>query len=160
MREIRKKWDKYTEGWFGIVIYLFLGFVIAYGVNFALGFILSTDTPVVAVFSGSMEKTFFKGDMMIVYGDKNIKVGDVIVFDSPEKKYYPIIHRVIAIKDNGVVTKGDHNDASDEGRWGAIPFESIHGKAFFKIPILGWVKIIFEENIIPALMWIRTQAVG
>jgi len=144
MREIRKTWDKYTEGWFGIIVYLFLGFVIAYAVNIALGFILGTETPVVAVFSDSMVPTFFRGDMMLVYGEKNLKVGDVVVFDSPDRKY-PIIHRIHEIRDGGIITKGDNNPSTDEGRWGAIPLEKVYGKIFLKIPLLGWVKILFVE---------------
>ena len=142
--KIKKKWDKYTEGWFGVIIYLFLGFVIAYGVNSALGFALNTKTPVVAVFSDSMDPIFYKGDMVIVYGEKNIKLGDIVVFDSPTESY-PIIHRVVQIKNGGIVSKGDNNAVSDEGRWGAIPFDKIYGKAFLKIPLLGWVKILFVE---------------
>lgn len=144
MRKIKKKWNKYTEGWFGIVVYLFLGFVIAYGVNFLLGAVLQTKTPVVAVFSNSMVPTFYRGDMILVFGEKNVKVGDVVVFDSPDKKY-PIIHRVYEIKDGGIVTKGDNNPSTDEGRWSVIPLDKIYGKAFLKIPILGWVKMLFVE---------------
>nr|NIO44115.1 signal peptidase I [Candidatus Aenigmarchaeota archaeon] len=132
------------EGWLGIIVYLFLGFVIAYGVNIGLGFILETQTPVVAVFSDSMVPTFYKGDMIMVYGEENIKVGDIVVFDSPDKKY-PIIHRVHEIRDRGIITKGDNNPSTDERTWGVIPLEKIYGKAFLKIPILGWVKIIFVK---------------
>ncbi|NIM46932.1 MAG: signal peptidase I [Candidatus Aenigmarchaeota archaeon] len=141
---MRKIWDKYTEGWFGIIVYLFLGFVIAYGVNIALSFILGTQTPVVAVFSNSMIPTFYRGDMIMVYGEKNLKVGDIVVFDSPDKKY-PIIHRIHEIRDSGIITKGDNVPSTDEGRWGVISLEDIYGKAFLKIPILGWVKILFVE---------------
>ena len=144
MSKIRKAWDKYTEGWFGVLVYLFLGFVIAYGVNIILGITLRTETPVVAVFSNSMVPTFYRGDMIIVYGEENLKVGDVVVFDSPDKKY-PIIHRVHEVKDGGIITKGDNVASTDEGRWGVISFDKIHGKAFLKIPILGWVKILFVE---------------
>jgi len=142
MRKIRKKWDKYTEGWFGVVVYLFLGFVIAYGLNVALGIVLRTETPVVAVFTGSMIPTFYPGDMMIVYGDKNLKVGDVVVFDVPERQY-PIIHRIHEIRDSGIITKGDNNPSTDEANWGVISLDKIYGKAILKIPILGWVKILF-----------------
>ena len=144
MHKIKKKWDKYTEGWFGVIVYLFLGVIIAYGVNVALSLVLQTQTPVVAVFSDSMVPTFYKGDMILVYGDKDIKIGDVVVFDSPDNKY-PIIHRVIQIKNGGIVSKGDNNPVSDEGRWGVIPFSKIYGKAFLKIPVLGWVKILFVD---------------
>ncbi len=141
---MKKLWDKYTEGWFGVVVYLFLGFIIAYGVNIALSLVLATQTPVVAVFSNSMVPTFYRGDMMIVYGEKNIEVGDVVVFDSPDKKY-PIIHRVVEIRDGGIITKGDNNPSTDEGKWGVIPMDNIHGKAFLKIPLLGWVKRLFVD---------------
>jgi signal peptidase I len=144
MHEFKKKWDKYTDGWFGVIIYLFLGFVVAYGVNGALSFALQTSTPVVAVFSDSMVPTFYKGDMIIVVGVEDVKVGDIVVFDSPDKRY-PIIHRVDQIKDGGIVSRGDNNPATDEGRWGVIPFSKIYGKAVLKIPLLGWVKILFVD---------------
>jgi hypothetical protein len=55
MAGIRDRWNKYTDGGFGTVIYLFLGFLIAYLFNFGLGYAFNTGTPVVAVYSCSME---------------------------------------------------------------------------------------------------------
>ena len=144
MHEIKQKWDKYTDGWFGVIIYLFLGFMIAYGVNALLGYGLHTITPVVAVFSDSMDPTFYKGDMVIVMGAGNYKVGDIVVFDSPGTAY-PIIHRVNQVRGTGIISKGDNNPTTDEGRWGVIPFSKIYGKAVMKIPMLGWVKILFVQ---------------
>lgn len=193
---LRKIWDKYTEGWIGAIIYLALGFVIAFLFNMALGFTLGTETPVVAVFSCSMEhgtinnefchlapnqicgkkiqtdpKTFdeywsicgdwyesnnfskgffesstFKngltvGDMIIVYGKDDISVGDIVVFDTNRK--YPIIHRVYKINsDDTISTKGDNNAYPDG--W-SLTRDDLHGKAVLKIPLLGWVKILFTE---------------
>ena len=140
--EIKKKWDKLTEGWVGTIIYIIIGFLIAYGFNAGLGLALQTDTPVVAVFSESMVPTYQKGDMIIVYGDKEVEVGDIIVFDTPYKNY-PIIHRILEIKESGeILTKGDNNPAADP--W-EITTDSIHGKAALRLPFLGWVKIIFTE---------------
>jgi signal peptidase I len=144
IHEIKQKWDKYTDGWFGVIIYLFLGFMIAYGVNALLGYGLHTSTPVVAVFSDSMDPTFYKGDMVIVMGASNYSVGDIVVFDSPGTTY-PIIHRVNEVRPTGIISKGDNNPTTDEGRWGVIPFSNIYGKAILKIPILGWVKILFVQ---------------
>jgi signal peptidase I len=86
---------------------------------------------------------FNKGDIMVLVGvePKNIKIGDVIVYMNSE----PIIHRVVKI-DSTFQTKGDHNADS-----GAID-KNIHdsaiiGKAVFKIPLLGWIKIGFVELI-------------
>jgi signal peptidase I len=138
---LKKTWDKYTEGWLGSIIYLFLGFVIAYLVNIGLGYALDTETPVVAVFSDSMVPTFYRGDMIVVYGDKDVSVGDIIVFDVSNRKY-PIIHRVYNITSDGIKTKGDHNSYADP--W-TINNDNIYGKAVLKFPLLGWVKIIFVE---------------
>lgn len=138
---IKEIWDKYTQGWTGSIIYIILGFIIAYSFNAILGFALNTDTPVVAVFSESMIPVFYRGDMLIVYGTKDVKIGDIVVFDVPQKKY-PIIHRVYSINNGVIETKGDHNPVKDP--W-IIPKHYLHGKAIIKIPLLGWVKIIFTE---------------
>ena len=140
-KKYRKTWDNYTEGWFGTLVYLFLGFVIAYAVNAGLGYALDTNTPVVAVFSHSMVPTFYKGDMIVVYGENDVSVGDIIVFEAPNRKY-PIIHRVIEIAPEGIRTKGDNNEYADPWKIGN---GDIYGKAVLKFPLLGWVKIIFVE---------------
>ncbi len=142
----KQVWNKYTQGWMGNIIYVVAGFLIAYGLNFALGLALSTDTPVVAVVSNSMIPAFYKGDLLVVLGQNDIKEGDVIVYDVSSARY-PIIHRVVRVNSDGTFeTKGDANPAQ-------IPFEhsvtqqQIHGKAVFKIPLLGWVKIIFMQAL-------------
>lgn len=141
---LREIWDKYTQGLFGNIIYVVLGFLIAYSANIVLGLALNTDTPVVAVVSDSMEPTFYKGDMLFVIGDYNYKLNDIIVYDVVERKY-PIIHRIIKINENGTFeTKGDHNSGQLSFELN-VKEEQIHGKAVFKIPVLGWVKIIFLQ---------------
>lgn len=144
IQEAKRVWKKYTQGWMGNIIYVVVGFLIAYGLNFALGLALNTDTPVVAVVSNSMIPSFYKGDLLVVAGYDSIKEGDVIVYDVSSARY-PIIHRVIRVNTDGTFeTKGDANPAQ-------IPFEhnvtqqQIHGKAVFKIPLLGWVKIVFMQ---------------
>jgi signal peptidase I len=141
LKKYKKKWDKFTEGWFGSFLYLILGFVIAYAVNFGLGYALDTETPVVAVFSDSMDPTFYKGDMIVVQGIEDASVGDIIVFNVPDRAY-PIIHRVNEITPDGIRTKGDNNLYVDPWR---ISEDDIYGKAVIKFPLLGWVKIIFVE---------------
>ena len=93
-------------------------------------------------------KGFNKGDIMILRGEKakNIDVGDVIVFRSMNSKD-PIIHRVVkkTLTNNGYTfqTKGDHNSDSiyalGEDKVGE---DKIIGKAIFRIPYLGWIKIL------------------
>ena len=81
-----------------------------------------------------------KGDIVLVWGRDAYAQGDVIIFTAATK--YPIIHRIISEKP--LSTKGDHN--SDQLPLEKdIPKEAILGKAVGKIPLLGWVKLIFFE---------------
>ena len=91
-------------------------------------------------FSGfSLKNGFDMGDIIILHGEKDYHVGDIIVFDS-KVQATPIIHRIIRI-DNGIYsTKGDHNNVQ-------LPYEKeiqkyqIIGKAVGKVPYLGWPKL-------------------
>lgn len=94
---------------------------------------------------------FNRGDIMFLIGKKpgDIKLGDVIVFQSG--KPYPIIHRIIK-KDNMSMwvfqTKGDNNKMQirdselDETR---VLEKQVLGKAVFRAPFLGYVKILFVD---------------
>jgi len=100
----------------------------------------------------SLKNGFNKGDIMVLIGKKpqDVNVGDVIVFRNSRPD--PIIHRVVKKwKDNSdyfFQTKGDNNRESIKN--GSIDETNINqnqiiGKALFKIPILGYVKIWFVE---------------
>jgi len=202
-KEIKNKWDKLTEGWFGNIVYLFLGFVIAYSFNIFLGYALNTDTPVVAVYSCSMEHNTFNnwwiycnlrlneicgkdindynptnfddywkicgswyesqniskeefksfafkdglevGDMIVVLNTEKFDVGNIIIFNTDTGKF-PIIHRIYSINGGTVMTKGDNNPSpGPPNPYGTVNVNSIHGKAILKIPLLGWVKILFTQ---------------
>jgi signal peptidase I len=93
---------------------------------------------------------FNKGDIIVLIGKKpqDIRVGDVIVYQSG--KPYPIIHRVVEHDTlrQKYQTKGDHNlgqitDATLNEQ--QVQYRQLIGKAVFKIPYLGYVKIWFVE---------------
>jgi len=173
-KSIREKFHDLTEGWFGYIIYGALGIFFAFLLNQSLALALSTDLPVVAVVSGSMvhdgtteinhyqwleknmgyNKTyidswsinggFLVGDMPVVQGSGQYKVGDVIVY-SISTQSVPIIHRIIKLNSDGTyMTKGDHNPT-------LLPFENsvsksqIHGRVIFIIPKLGYFKVIVND---------------
>ena len=186
----KKVWDflwKQDNIYSWIVNVLIAFIVIKYMVYPALGFVLGTPAPIVAVVSGSMEHDgnfdafwsgesccndacsqrliqknyydslnitdrmfrgfpfvngFNKGDIMILYSPEKAEVGDVIVYIANRPD--PIIHRVINVEnDEGrklYWTKGDHN--CDVGGFEQhIPEERVIGKAVWRVPFLGWVKI-------------------
>ncbi len=103
---------------------------------------------------------FNKGDIIFLRraDPKNIRIGDVIVFKSHRSspRPDPIIHRVVKVWGNEnfhFQTKGDNNPSIiDECSGGCLDETDIQesqllGKAVFRIPFLGWIKIIFVETI-------------
>lgn len=99
----------------------------------------------------SFDDGFNTGDIMVLTGKKteDIEIGDVIVFTS--KRPEPVIHRVIERKKKNDTlyfrTKGDHNPTTYFFEKD-ITEENIIGVARFRIPWLGWIKIIFVKAIL------------
>lgn len=86
------------------------------------------------VYSGSMEPTYSPGDLVFVRPADSYAVDDIIVFQRNEKA---VMHRIIAIDENTVVTKGDANNVEDE----PMSVSVIKGKVVLTIP---WVGHIFR----------------
>ena len=94
-----------------------------------------------------MKNGFNKGDIIVLRKPDNLVKGDIIVFRGESTN--PIIHRIVNVyTGDGEIfykTKGDNNPDSigllGEGK---ISKEIIIGKAYFKIPYLGWLKVLFS----------------
>jgi len=88
---------------------------------------------------------FDKGDIMLIRGQKDYNIGDVIVFRVPGLTT-PIIHRII-MKDTSnpaftkYSTKGDNNAYQLVYEKSILPSQ-IAGKAIGQVPKLGWIKLI------------------
>lgn len=96
--------------------------------------------------SWPIKNGFLKGDALVIMGvpDKDLKIGDVIVFDI-EGQNTPIVHRIVKFENNQIVynetlTKGDHNPTINP--WRPI---RIYGKAALVIPFLGWPKLLLTQ---------------
>jgi len=81
-----------------------------------------------------------KGDIILVWGKDKLSLGDIIIFKSQTN--YPIIHRIV--NTSPLDTKGDNNSGQLSLEKN-IKNENIMGKAIFRIPYLGWVKLIFFD---------------
>lgn len=97
---------------------------------------------------------FNKGDLMFLAGSsgENINIGDIVVFESYAGD--PIIHRVIKKWNQEgkyyFQTKGDANAISIYSAWLnelSVPEDKILGKVYFRLPLLGWVKIGFANLV-------------
>lgn len=86
-----------------------------------------------------------KGDIVILKGERsskyNLNIGDIIIFDA--KQRLPIIHRVI-YNETTISTKGDNNQGQLAVEK-SISQQQIIGRVIFRIPKLGWAKLIFVE---------------
>ncbi len=91
----------------------------------------------------SFRNGFSKGDILIVSSKPDYNVGDVLVY-SVSSRPYPIIHRIVIEDLTTYATKGDAN-SGQLGFERSIGADQIHGRAIFKIPYLGWLKVGFVE---------------
>jgi len=158
-----------SSGVFSTLFYVFLGIGMALVVKQGLAFGLTTDMPVVAVVSASMQHDhasqthyqwlrdnlgydgayvdswpmptgFLIGDMPIVQGGGSYAVGDVIVYSVPGSDV-PIIHRIVKINADGTYqTKGDNNLHQLPYEF-SVSEDQIHGRVVALIPKLGYFKV-------------------
>jgi len=83
-----------------------------------------------------------KGDVIFVMGTKKPEVGNVIIFNGGAS--HPIIHRVID-ETEPYGTLGDNNPGQLTTEK-SISSDRLTGRAIFKIPYIGWIKLIFFEH--------------
>ena len=98
---------------------------------------------VAVILTGSMEPTLKINDFVIIKKPNNIKVNDIISYknDTSEKE---IIHRVIKIDNNKVITKGDANNTEDM----PIDKKNVTGIYVSKIKYLGQIISFIKKPII------------
>lgn len=92
------------------------------------------------VLSGSMEPELSKGDLIIVKDNVDYRVGDVVVFQDADML---VVHRIIAMDDGSVTTKGDANPVADE----PAPLDAIKGKVTASIPYVGTLVNILKSPL-------------
>ncbi len=99
--------------------------ILSYFVIILVGVLLAQHLNVVV--SGSMEPTFYRGDVVVIeqadfigfheMDAENLKIGDIVIYDATWFEE-PVIHRIISIKQGSdgktyYVTKGDNNSNAD-----------------------------------------------
>ena len=111
-------------------------------------FFITTNLEIVV--SGSMEPTVKTGSLAVISKEiEEVKEGDIISYDLGSKK---VLHRVIEVKKEGFITKGDNNKSED---FGIISNNKVNGKYLFSIPLIGYIILYLKKYllvIIPILM--------
>lgn len=100
------------------------------------GFFQITGLRLCAVQSGSMEPNIPTYSLCLVntrYDYDTLIEGDVVVYDRPYD-HLQVIHRIIAIFDEGVITKGDAN-STDDGL--LLTEDDIEAEYILHIPYIG-----------------------
>jgi hypothetical protein len=165
-----KRWMKRHRIVYEIIVSLLIVGGVYFGVRGSLSLALRTDDPYRAVTSGSMnhgddswrdyftdrgydtsnfpiQGGFERGDLLFVEGvdaSRDVKIGDVIIFDVPNQPI-PTVHRVVAITEsNGEIyftTKGDNNQD-----WQTESFKpaQVRGKVVFVIPKIGYLSLWWQ----------------
>lgn len=135
MKKIKFKWTDLTRR----VVLVLLGIIL--GVNVYLTNaqrLVGNQLPMpfgygaAMVLSGSMEPTFYKGDLIIVKEQSELAVDDIVVFEDNGSL---VVHRIVALDDETVTTKGDANNVEDD----PISRTLVKGRVLFWIPYAGEV---------------------
>ena len=93
------------------------------------------------ILSGSMEPELSIDDLIIVKKSDNYDVGDIVVY---QRNYELIVHRIVEINGNNVITKGDANNIEDD----PISKKQIIGKVVhIARNICKYVKVITEPIV-------------
>lgn len=92
------------------------------------------------VTSGSMEPEIKEGDMVYIRKCQtaDVEIGDIIAFETGNNQL--VLHRVVDMKTEEVITKGDANDYND---FAPVISKNIRGKLVLVLPECGrWYKTI------------------
>ena len=92
------------------------------------------------VLTGSMEPEISAGDLLIVAERKTYEVGDVVVYQDGRMA---VTHRIVAISDDEVITRGDANNIEDDP---ILPTQ-IKGKVVLSIPFIGYAVNIVKSPL-------------
>ena len=82
------------------------------------------------VLSGSMEPELSVNDLVLVKSQDSDRNGDVVVYQDGS---ILVIHRIVSIDGDKVITQGDANNAADD----PINISAVKGKAMWHIPFVG-----------------------
>lgn len=88
------------------------------------------DTGIAVVLSGSMSPALELDDLIVVRKAADYVLGDIVVYQTARGL---VVHRIVAVEPEGIVTQGDANNTADS----PIDAAAIQGKVVARIPNMG-----------------------
>lgn len=134
---MEKSGNCFINGVITSIRYAIMGLFVIFIVSFVILFVLYLfGNEIYIVRSGSMEPSIKTGSVCFVntkasYDD--IAVGDIIAFKHGDAM---VTHRVYAVTNDGIITKGDANEVTDLG---VITKDNYCGNNWLSIPYAGYV---------------------
>lgn len=113
----------------GLILILFICLQLCNLLNIKIGIVVSN----------SMEPVLSVNDLIVTKKEKSYNVRDVIVYRTNDES---VVHRIVSINQQEIITKGDANDYEDK----PITLDSVYGKLIFSIPYVGGVVSFFKTN--------------
>ena len=153
----KKKKTKVGSMIFRIVLIIIAGLTVGLGVfSWNASRVVGNQLPmpfgfgVSVVMSPSMEPVLKTNDLIFVSEDENYEVGDIVVYQDGNML---VIHRIINIDGENVITKGDANNIADD----PIKLDDVKAKFSFRIPFIG---VIFKYlKTVPGTLLVLVLAI-
>ena len=131
-----------------VLVYILITGGIIFGLPKALSKTLNTSFPMAAITSGSMWPELKVGSLVFIEGidGRDAEIGDIVVFSNENNTF--TIHRVVELKKNTLITKGDANFKEDA----PVPYEDVIGRSVtvferpLTIPYMGSITV-FASNL-------------
>jgi signal peptidase len=133
------------------VFYVLTVVIIVVGAQLLLSNELGS-SPIYVVVSSSMVPTLQIGDLVVAQSVpfSSVRVGDVIIYVQPDGlggcQGLTIVHRVVAITSQGLITQGDNRETNprpDEPyRWPPVTANCVKGKVVLAVPYLGLISMV------------------
>lgn len=101
---------------------------------------LGGKTSFVITTGNSMEPKLHAGDLVLVRERPSYRAGQIVLFRSSTLRR-DVLHRIVAVENGRIVTKGDNNGYRDPG---TVPLRQVYGEAVLFVPgagrPLGWLR--------------------
>lgn len=141
-KEIKKKSKQKFLG--KVVYWLILLVLFSIAVTTAISALnIPGNFKLLVIQSGSMEPAIEMGSLVVVKKASSFQKGEVITYQNKKDSRITTTHRIMEIKDDEFITKGDANDAVDSN---PVAKDLILGRVALVIPFLGY-PIAFTKTL-------------